>query len=119
MCRVITITRPSVKRLLASLALAGIVLLGCAGPAQNVRAYRAYAMEDANVKVCVDRIEDIARALELVDRILSNTSYTPNDLWARRLPLIDADARRLREEIKGQYPYNQGDFEVPVVKLYP
>ncbi len=49
---------------------------GCGAATQNVRAFRAYASEDPNLKVQIDRVEDIAVTLELVDRILSQTSYT-------------------------------------------
>lgn len=97
--------------------LLSLFALAC-NPVQNVRAYRAFAHEDANIKVVIDRAEDIARSLELIDRILSGTTYTPNDLWARRLPLSDAEARVIKADLKERYPYNQGEFEVPIVKVY-
>ena len=99
-------------------ALAGVSGVGCTSATQNVRAYRAYAHEDASLKVSIDRVEDIARVLELVDRIVSGTSYTPGDQWPRRLALSDADARMTKDALKEKYPYNQGDFEVPIVKVY-
>jgi len=98
----------------ASLAL---VVTGCSTATQNVRAYRAYAHEDSSLKVAFDRIQDIARSLELVDRILSQTSYTPGDLWVRRLPITDAEYRAKKDDIKGSHPYNTGEFEVPVLKV--
>jgi hypothetical protein len=75
-------------------------------------------MEEANLKVCIDRMEDIARVLELVDRLISGTTYTPGDQWPRRMPLSDPEARRIKDELRDKYPYNQGDYEVPLVKVY-
>lgn len=102
------------------LAIAALLagLAGCAGASQNVRAYRAYAHEDASLKVALDRVQDIARSLELVDRLLSQTSYTPGDLWVRRLPMTDAEYRVRREAIKKSHPYNTGEFEPPILKAY-
>jgi hypothetical protein len=68
--------------------------------------------------VSVDRVEDLAVTLELVDKILTGTTYTPNDLWVKRLPLGDPEARQIKDELKQRYPYNQGTHEVPVLKLY-
>lgn len=102
--------------LLASLALA--LASGCAGITQNVRAYRAYAHEDVSLRVSLDRIEDIAKATQLIDRILLGQPYTPGDTWVRRLPLTDGEARGLRDMFKGKQPYNTGEFEVPILKLY-
>lgn len=105
----------------AALACAGLLsfvaLNGCSTATQNVRAYRAYANEDTSLKVAFDRIQDIARSLELVDRILAQTSYTPGDLWVRRLPITDAEYRARKDDIKGSHPYNTGEFEVPVLKV--
>jgi hypothetical protein len=98
----------------SALALAS----GCAGVTQNVRAYRAYAHEDVSLRVSLDRIEDLAKATQLVDRILLEQGYTPGDTWVRRLPLDDAEARGLKEQFKGKSPYNTGEFEVPILKLY-
>ncbi|MEO7093687.1 MAG: hypothetical protein ABI175_10580, partial [Polyangiales bacterium] len=98
-------------------AFSGSQSLGCS-VTQNVRAYRAYAHEDASIRVSLDRVEDLARTLELVDRILVGTPYTPGDLWVRRLPLRDADARVIKAELKEKAPYSSGDFEVPVLKIY-
>lgn len=102
------------------LAIAVLVaaLAGCAGASQNVRAYRAYAHEDASLKVALDRVQDIARSLELVDRLLAQTNYTPGDLWVRRLPMTDAEYRVRRDDIKSSHPYNTGEFEPPILKAY-
>lgn len=105
----------------AALAGAGLVaflgLNNCSSATQNVRAYRAYANEDTSLKVAFDRIQDIARSLELVDRILSQTSYTPGDLWVRRLPITNAEYNAKKADIKDSHPYNTGEFEVPVLKV--
>ena len=74
-------------------AIVSLGAFGCAPATQNVRAYRAYAHEDVSLKVALDRVQDIARSLELVDRILTQTNYTPGDLWVRRLPMTDADQK--------------------------
>ncbi len=102
---------------LAIIALVA-ALAGCAGASQNVRAYRAYAHEDVSLKVALDRVQDIARSLELVDRLLSQTNYTPGDLWVRRLPMTDAEYRVRRDDIKSSHPYNTGEFEPPILKAY-
>jgi len=90
----------------------------CAPATQNVRAYRAYAHEDVSLKVAVDRVQDIARSLELVDRILTQTNYTPGDLWVRRLPMTDAEFRERKEKLRSSHPYNTGEYEVPILKVY-
>ncbi len=113
--------RESVRPGAALLALAlscAAPLVACAPASQNVRAFRAYAHEDTSLKVSLDRIEDMARTLELVDRILTQTTYTPGDVWIRRLPLGDPEFRALKEELRGRHPYNTGQFEVPILKVY-
>jgi len=110
-------TRGRVASLLLLAALGG-GSTACGGATQNVRAYRAYANEEPSIRVALDRTEDLARTLELVDRILVGTPYTPGDLWVRRLPLRDADARAIKEDLQGTNPYNSGDYEVPVLKIY-
>lgn len=102
----------------AGFAIIFALATGCAGASQNVRAFRAYAHEDASLKVALDRVQDIARALELVDRLLTQTSYTPGDLWVRRLPMTDAEYRVRRDDIKSSHPYNTGEFEPPILKAY-
>ena len=93
-------------------------LFGCADATQNVRALRAYANEDASLVVALDRLEDAVRATELVDRILTGTTYTPGDRWVRSLPLAQLEARAIRSELRERSPYSRGDMEVPVLKLY-
>jgi len=105
------------RRALGAVAI-GSTLVACAPATQNVRAFRAYAHEDTSLKVSLDRVQDIARSLELVDRILAQTSYTPGDLWVRRLPMTDAEFRERKEKLKAAHPYNTGEFEVPILKVY-
>ncbi len=105
------------RAMLCGAVLAAPFALGC-GVQQNVRAVRAYAHEDASLRVSLDRVEDLARTLELVDRILVGSPYTPGDLWVRRLPLREADARAVKEKILESAPYNTGEFEVPILKIY-
>lgn len=101
------------------LLLAVPALGACGGVTTNVRAMRAYAHEDPNIKVQIDRVEDIARTLELVDTILTRTSYTPGDMWPRRLAMTDAQFREVKAELKGRYPYKDLDgAEVPILKCY-
>ena len=61
------------RRAAVAAALVG-GLSGCGAATQNVRAYRAIANEDPNVKVSIDRVADLAITLQLVDRILLQTS---------------------------------------------
>jgi hypothetical protein len=99
--------------------LLALPLFACGGVTQNVRAFRAYANEDPNIKVAIDRVEDMSVTLELVDRILLQTTYTPGDMWPRRLPMTDAQFREIKAELKEKYPYNGGDnLEVPILKCY-
>jgi hypothetical protein len=102
--------------LLVAMALA---LSGCGAATQNVRAYRAYMQEDPNVKVSIDRVEDVAVTLDLVDRILIGTSYTPGDMWPRRLGMTDAQFRDIKADLRDKYPYKGLDnAEVPILKCY-
>ncbi|MBX3227948.1 MAG: hypothetical protein KIT84_28030 [Labilithrix sp.] len=103
------------------LGLAGALFLlnGCGAHTQNVRAFRAYANEDPNVKVSIDRVEDVAVTLQLVDRILTGTSYTPGDMWPRRLGMTDAQFREVKDVLRKKYPYKDlDDVEIPILKCY-
>lgn len=101
------------------MCVAALAMSGCGAATQNVRALRAYANEDPNLKVNIDRVEDIARTLELVDRILLQQSYTPGDMWPRRLGLTDAQFREIKAELKDKYPYRDlENQEVPILKCY-
>lgn len=109
------------RRFAALLVLVGFAFVtgACGGVTQNVRAIRAYAHEDPNLKVTIDRVEDMARSLELVDRMLLGTSYTPGDMWPRRVPMTDAEYRTIKAELRDKYPYKALDnVEVPVLKCY-
>lgn len=102
----------------ATVTLVALVT-GCGAATQNVRAYRAYMREDPNVKVAIDRVEDLAVTLELVDRILLRTSYTPGDMWPRRLGMTDAQFRDIKADLRDRYPYKDLDnVEVPILKCY-
>ncbi|HEY8075268.1 MAG TPA: hypothetical protein VIF62_14185 [Labilithrix sp.] len=75
--------------------------------------------EDPNVKVSIDRVEDVAATLDLVDRILVGTSYTPGDMWPRRLGMTDAQFRDIKADLADKYPYRGLDNEeVPILKCY-
>ena len=92
---------------------------GCGAATQNVRAYRAFAREDPNVKVSIDRVEDLAVTLQIVDRILLETSYTPGDMWPRRLGMTDPQFRDMKAALRETYPYKGlENAEVPVLKCY-
>jgi hypothetical protein len=109
-----------VRFLLLLLTIAGsFALSGCGAATQNVRAYRAFANEDPNVKVSVDRVEDLAVTLQLVDRILLNTTYTPGDMWPRRLGMTDKQFREIKAQLREKYPYKGLEHaEVPILKCY-
>lgn len=114
-------TLRSVRRALGVLVALALSLFlgGCGAATQNVRAYRAYMHEDPNVKVSIDRVEDLAVTLQLVDRILLQTTYTPGDMWPRRLGMTDAQFRDIKSELRGKYPYaGLENAEVPILKCY-
>jgi hypothetical protein len=103
----------------ATLAGLALGLGGCGAATQNVRAYRAYINEDPNVKVSIDRVEDLAVTLQLVDKILTGTSYTPGDMWPRRLGMTDAQFREIKADLADKYPYKGlENAEVPILKCY-
>jgi hypothetical protein len=101
-----------------ALALLTLPLTAC-GYTQNVRAYRAYAYESPSLLVALDRTDDLAAALDLVDTLLTRTPYSPGDGWVGKLALTDADAASIKSELGQQAPYDAGKgYEVPVVKVY-
>jgi hypothetical protein len=105
--------------LLLGLGALGAVTTGCGGVTQNVRAYRAYADEDPNIKVAIDRVEDLVVTLELVDRILTGTNYTPGDLWPRRLPMTDGEYHQIKDDLRDRFPYKGLEHvEIPIIKCY-
>ena len=109
------------RRAVGAVAVVGglLALSGCGAATQNVRAYRAFANEDPNVKVSIDRVEDLAVTLQLVDRILLQTTYTPGDMWPRRLGMTDAQFRETKAKLREKYPYRGlENAEVPVLKCY-
>jgi len=107
--------RPALGRLIVASALG--VLPACGPATYNVRASRAYANEDADLGVARDRADELDRALALASRLLVATPYTPNDPWVRALVLDDDRTDALRDRFKDAKPYD-GDYEVPLVKLY-
>lgn len=113
-----------VGRVLHGLRLLGLVTIalflgGCGAATQNVRAFRAYANEDPNVKVNIDRVDDVSVTLALVDRILTGTSYTPGDMWPRRLGMTDTQFREIKAQLKNKFPYKGlENEEVPILKCY-
>src|SRR6516225_3502544 len=82
-----------------------LFLGGCGAATQNVRAFRAYANEEPNVKVSIARVDDVSATLALVDKILTGTSYTPGDQWPRRLGMTDAQFREYKESLANKFPY--------------
>ncbi len=101
------------------LVATAVALGGCGAATQNVRAYRAYMQEDPNVKVSIDRAEDVAVTLQLVDKILLGTTYTPGDMWPRRLGMTDRQFREIKGQLREKYPYKAlDDVEVPILKCY-
>ncbi|MBW2456009.1 MAG: hypothetical protein JRI68_15940 [Deltaproteobacteria bacterium] len=99
--------------LLATLAL---WLPACA--TTNVRAMRAYAYEDANFLVALDRIEDVAEVLRLLDEVMTTLPYSPGDDWVDELALSDERAEEMKSAIVNRPPYDDDEFAVPIVKLY-
>lgn len=100
---------------IASLALTSV---GCGHSAYNVRAFRAYATEDAKFSITVDRIGDMAATLQLIDEILLSTPYSPGDEWVAKLPLTEAEFARVKEVVANEDPYKGTSFQIPVLKVY-
>lgn len=101
--------------------LLGIAVLstGCGAATQNVRAFRAFANEDPNVKVNIQRVDDVSATLALVDRILTGTTYTPGDMWPRRLGMTDTQFREIKAQLKNKFPYKGlENEEVPILSCY-
>lgn len=109
----------TLSRLPAGLLLLSTMLLGGCGYTQNVRAYRAYAYESPSLDVALDRTEDLAASLELIDQLLTRTPLSPEDAWVGRLALSDEGARAIRAELRQKPPYDANNsYEIPVVKVY-
>ncbi len=65
-----------IRRLVLLLALA-LWLPACA--TTNVRALRTYAYEDADFLIALDRIDDVAEVLRLLDEVMTDLPYSPGD----------------------------------------
>ena len=96
--------------------LLAMALLGCA--TTNVRAIRAYAYEDPDFVIALDRIDDIAEVLRLLDVVMTEIPYSPGDKWIDELALSDEKAEKMKENIRKLPPYDNPEFTIPIVKLY-
>ncbi|MEP7123632.1 MAG: hypothetical protein ABJE95_22080 [Byssovorax sp.] len=96
----------------------GATLIGCLPATFNVRAARAYSNEEANPTIVLDRTEDLIAVRADLEKILTATPYSPGDAWVKALVLDGAEADTLRAGVEAAPPYQGGDFEVPIVKLY-
>jgi hypothetical protein len=102
----------------STLVLAALALLPACGPATyNVRASRAFSNEAPDLAVARDRADELDRALELGDRLLTATPYAARDRWVDGLRLEDERADAIRARFRDRPPYS-GDYEVPLAKLY-
>jgi hypothetical protein len=93
-------------------------LIGCLPATFNVRAARAFSNEEANPAIVLDRTEDLIAVRADLEKILTTTPYSPGDAWVKALELDGAEADTLRAGVEAAPPYQGGDFEVPIVKLY-
>ena len=89
---------------------------GCA--TTNVRAIRAYAYEDPDFVIALDRLDDIAETLHMLDVVLTRLPYSPGDGWIDDLALTDERAEELTTMIRQRAPYDEEEFTIPVVRLY-
>lgn len=107
-------------RLLAGLALVLSVpaTSGCSVLTRNVRAERAFANEDPELSVVLDRQRDCELALALADRLLMQTAYAPADIWPSKIALDGKTADGLSSEVKKDPPYSPGEHEIPTLKVY-
>lgn len=94
------------------------VTAGCGGASQSVRALRQYGGEPSDLKVALDRIEDMERSLELAQRLLYETPYRPGAAWVKQLPMTDEQGELLEQQQRQTALYADRDFRVPVSKLY-
>ena len=53
-----------------------------------------------------------------MDKLLLDTPYTPGDEWIGKLPLGVEEAKQLKDDVRQQPPYQDGNYEVPVMKIY-
>lgn len=79
---------------------------------------REYSNEDPELPVVLDRINDAEVTLRLVDRILARVPYSPGDAWTRDLALYEARAGEIKKTLAAAAPYQKGEHEVPVAKVY-
>ncbi len=100
------------------LVVAALACLSSGCATTNVRAIRAFAYEDPNLVVAIDRVDDIAQALSYLNLLMHETPYSPGDKWIAALELSDKKAEKLKKEIKSEPPYDDNEFTIPVVKLY-
>jgi hypothetical protein len=99
-------------------AVGTTTLVGCLPATFNVRAARAFSNEEANPAIVLDRTEDLLAVRADLEKILTATPYSPGDAWVKALELDGPEADALRAAVEAVPPYQGGDFEVPIVKLY-
>src|SRR5262249_94432 len=103
----------------AGLALTLFAAGGCNAATQNVRAFRAFAEEEPNVKVTIARVDDVSATLELADRILTKETYSAGDQWPRRLGMTEQQFRDYKDQLRDKFPYKGlENEEVPVLSVY-
>jgi hypothetical protein len=112
-------TPPRWPKLALVFVVALVFALGLSGCATtNVRALRAYANEDPQLVVALDRLDDVAEVLRLLDVALMEVPYSPGDAWVGKLALDDVRAGQLMAVVRSRPPYDDRDFHVPVMRLY-
>ncbi|MEE2756394.1 MAG: hypothetical protein VYA30_07020, partial [Myxococcota bacterium] len=95
-----------------------LFLSGCGTAMDSVRAWRQHGEEPAKIEVLLDRIDDLAKSLELVHQLLFLTRYEPGAQWIKELGLNDQKAAKIRSELEKTGPYADPDFVVPVARIY-
>ncbi len=114
----LTVPTPRFSTYCLALAVVALTVLSGCPKTVNVRAWRAYAHEDPDLVIALDRVDDISTVLRLLDKALTATPYSPGDDWIGELELKNEKAEAIKEAIRSRRPYDDDDFEVPIVKLY-
>lgn len=102
----------------AALMLLAPAVLGCGVLTRNVRAERAFANEDPELVVVLDRQDDCEQSLKLSGRLLTETPYAFGDPWPAKISLDQKTADSIRDDVKKEAPYSAGEHEIPVLSLY-
>ncbi len=112
--------RRASRSLLVSACAAWLVwsAAGCGAASQSLRAMEQYSRERPDLTVALDRLADIERSLETVDRLLFDTPYRVGAPWVEALALDDVGADEIEEELRATALYRDPGVRVPISSIY-